>query len=79
MYVSHNLRVLPQAHQDSGEFIVLNAGAYHSGYNQVCVVEHVIHMSGHAETSLCSQDGLHVQLLVGTCHGITYVCCTLSW
>jgi hypothetical protein len=24
-----------QALQESGEFIVLNAGAYHSGYNQV--------------------------------------------
>ena len=27
--------MLSQAQQESGEFIVLNAGAYHSGYNQV--------------------------------------------
>ena len=34
-YLSDDPCVLLQAHQDSGEFIVLNAGAYHSGYNQV--------------------------------------------
>ena len=29
------MSVVVQALQESGEFIVLNAGAYHSGYNQV--------------------------------------------
>ncbi len=55
MHLANRTCVLLQAHQDSGEFIVLNAGAYHSGYNQVPIIDIVAQVSGCDEGLLLCQ------------------------